>query len=106
MEIPHLGIATRDHQFGWYYSLPILIPVLGGLECRIVHEDYDEDEAKEEFHKEVLSRLVKVTLNLRDVQQALQGSAVTPGEIKRRFEQMVDQAIRGKDHAKVRIVVE
>jgi hypothetical protein len=56
--------------------------------------------------KEVLSGLVKVTLNLHEVQQALQGNAVTPNDMKRRFEQMVDQAIRGKDPAKVRIVVE
>jgi hypothetical protein len=56
--------------------------------------------------KEVLSGLVKVTLKMNEVQHALHGSAVTPAEMKRRFEQMVDQAIRGKDPAKVRIVVE
>jgi hypothetical protein len=106
MEIPHLGTFTKDHQFGWYYSSPIPVPVLGNIECRIVLEDYDEDEAKEEFHKEVLSCLVKVTLKMYEVQHALHGSAVTPAEMKQRFEQMVDQAIRGKDPAKVRIVME
>lgn len=104
MEIPHLGTVTKDHQFGWYYSLPIPIP--GSIECRIVLEDYDEGEAKEEFHKEVLSGLVKATLKMNEVQHVLHGSTVTPAEMKRRFEQMVDQFIRGEDPAKVQIVME
>lgn len=45
MEIPHLGTFTKNHQFGWYYSSPIPVPVLGNIECRIVLEDYDGDQA-------------------------------------------------------------
>lgn len=57
MEIPHLGTVTKDQQFGCYYSLSIPIPVLGGIECQIVLEDYDEDEAKEDFHTTILNFL-------------------------------------------------
>lgn len=57
---------------------------------------------------EVLSGLIKVTVNTGDLQKALQvgGGPVTPAEMKKRFEEYVDATTRGKDPAKVRIVIE
>ncbi len=58
--------------------------------------------------KEVLSGLVKVTVNAQELQQALQvtDGPATPAEMKKRFEEYIDQLTKGKDPAKVRIVVE
>ena len=58
--------------------------------------------------KEVLSGLVKVTITAKDLQAALQmsGGPATPAEMKKRFEEHVDQLTKGKDQAKVRIVME
>lgn len=58
--------------------------------------------------KEVLSGLVKVTVSAQDLQHALQIAAgpATPAEMKKRFEDFIDQRTKGKDPAKVRIVME
>jgi len=58
--------------------------------------------------KEVLSGLVKVTIKVQELQKALQieGGPVTPLELKNRFDEYVDQLTKGKDPAKVRIVLE
>ena len=58
--------------------------------------------------KEVLSSLVKVTVKTQELQQALQvtDGPATPAEMKKRFEEYIDQLTRGKDPAKVRIVME
>ncbi|WP_231561312.1 DUF6079 family protein [Nitrosococcus oceani] len=58
--------------------------------------------------KEVLSGLVKVTVKAQELQQALQVTAgpATPAEMKKRFEEYIDQLTKGKDPAKVRIVME
>jgi hypothetical protein len=58
--------------------------------------------------KEVLSGLVKVPLKIQDMQNALQVTSgpATPAELKKRFEDYIDQLTRGKDPAKVRIVME
>ncbi|MFC1856322.1 DUF6079 family protein, partial [Thermodesulfobacteriota bacterium] len=58
--------------------------------------------------KEVLSGLVKVTVKAPDLQTALQASSgpATPAEMKKRFEEYIDQLTRGNDPAKVRIVIE
>jgi len=58
--------------------------------------------------KEVLSGLVKVTVNAQDLQNALQvtDGPATPAEMKKRFEEYIDQLTKGKDPAKVRIVME
>jgi hypothetical protein len=58
--------------------------------------------------KEVLSGLVKVTVKAQELQQALQvtDGPATPAEMKKRFEEYVDQLTKGKDPAKVRIVME
>ena len=58
--------------------------------------------------KEVLSGLVKVSVNTSALQQALQvtDGPATPAEMKKRFEEYIDQITKGKDPAKVRIVME
>ncbi|MGI6639089.1 MAG: DUF6079 family protein [Desulfobulbus sp.] len=58
--------------------------------------------------REVLSGLVKVVVSADELQQALQvdSGPATPTEIKRRFEEYIDQLTKGKDSAKVRIVME
>jgi len=58
--------------------------------------------------KEVLSGLVKVTVKAKELEKALQvhSGAATPEEMKRRFEEYIDQLTKGKDPAKVRIVME
>ncbi|MDP2644047.1 MAG: DUF6079 family protein [Desulfobacterales bacterium] len=58
--------------------------------------------------KEVLSGLVKVTIKAQELQQALQvtDGTATPAEMKKRFDAYIDRLIKGKDPAKVRIVVE
>jgi Cdc6-like AAA superfamily ATPase len=58
--------------------------------------------------KEVLSGLVKVTLNAQALQNALRvtDGPATPAEMKKRFEEFIDQLTKGKDPAKVRIVME
>jgi Family of unknown function (DUF6079) len=58
--------------------------------------------------REVLSGLVKIPLKVQDLQNALQaaGGPATPAEMKKRFEEYIDQLSRGKDPAKVRIVLE
>jgi DNA-directed RNA polymerase subunit K/omega len=58
--------------------------------------------------KEVLSGLVKVTIHAQELQQALQvtDGPATPAEMKKRFEGYIDQLTKGKDPAKVRLVLE
>lgn len=58
--------------------------------------------------KEVLSGLVKVTVKTQALQQALQvtDGPATPAEMKKRFEEYIDRLTKGKDPAKVRIVME
>jgi len=58
--------------------------------------------------KEVLSGLVKIAIKTQDLQTALQVTEgpTTPAEMKKRFEEYIDLITRGKDPAKVRIVME
>ncbi len=58
--------------------------------------------------KEVLSGLVKVTVKAQDLEQALRvtDGPATPVEMKKRFDEYIDQLTKGKDPAKVRIVME
>jgi len=53
--------------------------------------------------KEVLSGLVKVTVKAQELQQALQvtDGPATPAEMKKRFEEYIDQLTKGKDPAMV-----
>lgn len=58
--------------------------------------------------KEVLSGLVKVSIGMDDLKSALQvsGGPATSVEMKKRFDDFIDQLTKGKDPAKVRIVLE
>ncbi len=58
--------------------------------------------------KEVLSGLIKVTVNVHELQRALQvtDGPATPAEMKKRFDEYIDQLTKGKDPAKIRIVLE
>ena len=58
--------------------------------------------------KEVLSGLIKVPVKSDDIRTALLsgGSPVTPVEMKRRFEEFLDDLTKGKEPGKVRIVLE
>jgi hypothetical protein len=58
--------------------------------------------------QEVLSGLQKVVVTAADVRTALLagGSPVTPAELKKRFEEYLASLAKGKDPAKVRIVIE
>lgn len=58
--------------------------------------------------KEVLSGLVRVSVNTQDIQKALkiESGPATPSEVKKRFEDYIDQLSKGKDPAKVRIVID
>ncbi|KMY65633.1 ATPase [Desulfocarbo indianensis] len=58
--------------------------------------------------KEVLSGLQKVSLTTIDLRNALLkgGSPATPSEMKKRFEEYLDELTKGKEPGKVRIVFE
>lgn len=58
--------------------------------------------------KEVLSGLVKVLVKAKELQKAIQieSGPSTPSEIKKRFNDYIDQLTKGKDPAKVRIILE
>jgi len=69
------------------------------------------DEISQEFvHalQEVLSGLAKVSITIEDLRAALLagGSPSTPAEMKKRFEEYLDQISKGKEPDKVRIVLE
>ncbi len=57
---------------------------------------------------EVLSGLQKVPVKIADLRAALLsgGSPVTPAEMKKRFEEYLDELTKGKELSKVRIVLE
>jgi hypothetical protein len=58
--------------------------------------------------KEVLSGLIKVSISIGELQHglAVTGGPATPSEMKKRFEEYIDRLTKGKDPAKVRIVIE
>ena len=58
--------------------------------------------------KDALSGLVKVTVKTQELQTALRitDGPATPEEMKKRFAEYIDQLTKGKDQAKVRIVME
>ena len=58
--------------------------------------------------QEALSGLTKVSIKLAEVGDALLsgGSPATPAEMKKRFEEYLDQLTKGKEPGKVRIVLE
>jgi len=78
----------------------------GFIQTRVLPDDLDQDI----IHalQEVLSGLVKVSIKTADLRDALLsgGSPVTPTEIKKRFEEYLNQLIKGKEPGKVRIILE
>ncbi|GBD96914.1 MAG TPA: ATP-binding protein [Nitrospirae bacterium] len=58
--------------------------------------------------KDVLSGLARVSVKMEDLRAALLsgGSPVTPDEMKKRFEEYLNELARGKEPGKVRIVLE
>ena len=58
--------------------------------------------------KEALSGLVKVSVKTEDLRQALLsgGAPATPAEMKKRFDDYIDELTKGKEPGKVRIVLE
>ncbi len=66
MEIPGIGKVEKDQSLGWYYSEVMPVKVLGGIQCRIVVADYDEDEHKEDFHVAIANFLAADESVLRD----------------------------------------
>lgn len=58
--------------------------------------------------KEVLSGLVKVSVKTEDLRQALLsgGAPATPAEMKKRFDDYIDELTKGKEPNKVRLVLE
>jgi len=57
--------------------------------------------------KEVFSGLVKIEISVHNLQKALQtnSSPLTISEIKKRFEDYIDQQAKGQDSTKIRIVI-
>jgi hypothetical protein len=69
------------------------------------------DEISSEFIRaiqEVLAGLSKLSVKTDNLKAALfpDGSPATPGEFKERFDQFVQDLLKGKDAGKVRIVLE
>lgn len=73
---------------------------------RVLPEELDQELIQ--ALQEVLSGLSKVLVKMPELRDELLkgGSPVTPEEMKKRFEQYLDQLIKGKEPGKVRIVLE
>jgi len=80
--------------------------VNGFIKKRVLPDDMDQDF----IHalQEVLSGLEKVSVKTADMRAALLagGSPATPAEMKKRFEEYLDELTKGKEPGKVRIVLE
>ncbi len=78
----------------------------GFIKERALPEDLDQDF----IHalQEALSGLSKVSVKIADLRGALLsgGSPATPAEMRKRFEEYLDQLTKGKEPGKVRIVLE
>ena len=80
--------------------------VNGFIKKRSLPDELDQDF----IHAlgEVLSGLQKVPVKIAELREALLagGSPVTPAEMKKRFEEYLDELTKGKEPGKVRIVLE
>jgi len=58
--------------------------------------------------KEVLSGLTKVAVTVEQIRNALLsgGSPATPAEMRKRFDEYLEELTKGKESGKVRIVLE
>jgi len=96
--------TTRD-------NLDLLKPEARKLVDAFLKERKLPEELGQEFiHalQEVLSGLVKVAIRPEDLRAALLkgGSPATPAEMKKRFEEYLDELAKGNEPGKVRIVLE
>jgi predicted ATPase/soluble cytochrome b562 len=92
-------------------NLDLLKPGLRKLVEEFIGKRALPDELTQDFiHalQEVLSGLQKVPVKTADLRAALLkgGSPVTPAEMKKRFEEYLDELTRGKEPGKVRIILE
>ena len=80
--------------------------VNGFIKKRVLPDELDQDFI--DALDEVLSGLQKVPVKTDNLRAALLsgGSPATPAEMKKRFEDYLDELTRGKDSDKVRIVLE
>lgn len=80
--------------------------VNGFIKKRVLPDEMNQDFIQ--ALQEVLSGLTKVVIKKEDLRNALLagGSPVTPDEMKRRFEEYLNQLTKGKEPGKVRIVLE
>jgi hypothetical protein len=92
-------------------NLDLLKPESRKLVDAFLRERKLPDEPDQDFiHalQEVLSGLVKVAVKTEDLRAALLkgGSPATPAEMKKRFEEYLDELTKGHEQGKVRIVLE
>jgi len=92
-------------------NLDLLKPEPRKLVDAFLKERKLPDELGQDFiHalQEVLSGLVKVAVKTEDLRAALLkgGSPATPAEMKKRFEEYLDELTKGHELGKVRIVLE
>ena len=92
-------------------DLKLLRPESGKLVNGFIKKRALPDELDQDFiHAlgEVLSGLQKVPVKIADIRAALLtgGSPATPAEMKKRFEEYLDELTKGKEPGKVRIVLE
>ena len=80
--------------------------VNGFIKKRVLPDNMDQDF----IHalQEVLSGLEKVSVKIADMRAALLagGSPATPAEMKKRFEEYLDELTKGKESGKVRIILD
>lgn len=78
----------------------------GFVKKRVLPDDLNHDFIK--TLQEALSGLTKVSVKIVELRDALLagGSPATPAEMKKRFEEYLEQIIKGKEPGKVRIVLE
>jgi len=76
------------------------------IENRTLPDDLDQDFIY--ALQEALSGLTKVSVKIADLREALLagGSPATPAEMRKRFEEYLDELTKGKEPGKVRIVLE
>jgi hypothetical protein len=76
------------------------------IKKRILPEDLDQEFIQ--ALQEILSGLTKVSVKIGSLRDALLvgGSPATPTEMRKRFEEYLDEVTKGKEPGKVRIVLE
>ena len=103
--LANLGDPTTKEQLGLLKPEPRQL-VDAFIAARTLPDDLDHDFVH--AVKEVLSGLAKVVVSTGDLRAALLsgGSPATLGEMKKRFDEYLDDKAKGKDPNKVRIVLE